>query len=790
MLSILEKKGGLMKINFFVCLLCSILGFTIVSCSSIVTSEYEVSNSNSNPAAIYCQKMGYSYNIVPDGKGGQTDTCTMPNHTICDAWDFYTGECGVRFSYCAKIGAETVTATDGKDSFTANYSRCVDNKGANLGSVSELLGIPQIIENCTEENPPEKSNLDQDIYEQFFHTMPSVDSLPASFDWRNNNGNWLTPIKNQGQCGSCWAFAAVGAAESAIKIATSDPLTNPDLAEQYLVSDCHSYSSIQTCCGGSKELALNFIRDIGIPDEACMPYEDGISCSCDGNTCDTNCTYRTFGKCSDTTCTDRCADWDTRLKRIKAAGYLPSDPSTIKTFLVENGPVTASLLMSGYWDGDVYKCNNPIQTNHAVVIVGYNDADKYWIVRNSWGSTWDEDGYFKVGYGQCNIENYIYYTIGITDPGNFYKTSPANNAIVWHGNPTISWTSSLDATQYEYCIFSIDTGYSCTNWVNTGLVTSNVVNGLDPNFTYLWQVRAINKDNKTYANKNTWWSFTTTDLVPINHSPDSEEKVTSSIITFNWTNIPSATYYKIQLALDKYFTDVVVTAKVPISEFKFENSLEYNTKYFWRIKPMFGTVWSIWSPTYKFYSMDPLTAPVLVNPPDAALLDPHITLSWNVAINAVQYKLQVARDAAFTDRVFNGKVNDEFKDFTDLATGKYYWRVKSIEAGGLKSGWSAVRSFTVVKVFPPILYTPENLAEVGSNLTLNWSSSDGAVQYKIQVAKDPAFTKLIVNEKITETSKELSGLSARDYFWRVKAINAEGFKSPWSQVFRFTVVIP
>ena len=272
-------------------------------------------------------------------------------------------------------------------------------------------------------------------------------------------------------------------------------------------------------------------------------------------------------------------------------------------------------------------------------------------------------------------------------------------------------------------------------------------------------------------------------------SPKEDEKLTSSKITFVWDPVTDAVKYKIQLSTEEDFSTLIFSINTPTNTYTYPTSLVSGKTYYWRVRALVGTSWT--DPiAYRFYSMNPLAAPGLAAPSDGDFCFPDLTLAWFTATNAVQYKLQVARDAAFTDRVFNGKVADEFKDFTDLGTGKYYWRVKSIEAGGLKSGWSAVRSFTVVKVFPPILYTPENLAEVGSNLTLNWSSSDGAVQYKIQVAKDPAFTKLIVNEKITETSKELSGLSARDYFWRVKAINAEGFKSPWSQVFRFTVVIP
>ncbi len=90
------------------------------------------------------------------------------------------------------------------------------------------------------------------------------------FDWRDKDGeNWVTPVKNQGSCGSCWAFSAVGAAESAFLIYTNDPGMNIDLSEQHLVSDC---CSVGSCGGGVPRSALEYIRDTGVPDEDCFPY--------------------------------------------------------------------------------------------------------------------------------------------------------------------------------------------------------------------------------------------------------------------------------------------------------------------------------------------------------------------------------------------------------------------------------------------------------------------------------------------------------------------------------------
>jgi len=81
-------------------------------------------------------------------------------------------------------------------------------------------------------------------------------------------------------------------------------------------------------------------------------------------------------------------------------------------------------------------------------------------------------------------------------------------------------------------------------------------------------------------------------------------------------------------------------------------------------------------------------------------------------------------------------------------------------------------------VSPPLLSPDHQQTFTTNTVTLTWMSVVGAVQYKLQLSKDAAFTKLIVNEKTTELSKDLTALAARNYYWRVKSIDADGFKSP------------
>lgn len=347
-----------------------------------------------NPAAVYCTELGYQYNIV-DGPGGQHGICTFPDGSSCSDWAFLNGQCGQAYSYCALNGYRTKILSDGKNSLSIEYCVCVDDKGKEVGSVAELSGVM------------EKAVGKSDISRMVPDNSPEVSYLqraPSSLDWRNNNGDWTTPVKDQGICGSCWAFSAVGTAESAFNIHYNNPNLDMDLSEQYLVSDC---SGSGNCSGGWKHAALNYIRTDGIPGESCMPYVDGMA---DG--CDASCSMCTY-VCSDRTCSDRCAGYITQLSKLGTIYYVSASIPVIEDAIYNKGPVSVSLGIGdgvgGSFDGDVYRCIDDANSNHAVIIVGYYDsgipATSYWIVKNSWGSTWNGDGYYKVGFNECGIQN-------------------------------------------------------------------------------------------------------------------------------------------------------------------------------------------------------------------------------------------------------------------------------------------------------------------------------------------------------------------------------------------------
>jgi hypothetical protein len=211
-------------------------------------------------------------------------------------------------------------------------------------------------------------------------------ALPTHFDWRSNTGsNWMTSVKNQGGCGSCVAFGAVGATEAQFKIQASNPGWSLDLSEQHLFS-CGGGS----CSGGWYiSAALNYLKNYGTPDESCSPYQ---------------------AQSGQASCSNSCPDWQSRAFKIASWSWVANNPSALQAALM-NGPLVAGFTVYsdffGY-HGGVYHWDHVSSAvgGHAIVIVGYDSNEEYWIVKNSWGASWGENGYFRIGFREAGIENY------------------------------------------------------------------------------------------------------------------------------------------------------------------------------------------------------------------------------------------------------------------------------------------------------------------------------------------------------------------------------------------------
>jgi Papain family cysteine protease len=250
---------------------------------------------------------------------------------------------------------------------------------------------------------------------------------PAAYDLRNVGGkNFITQIKDQGACGSCVAFGVCAAMEGTLRVQENDPNLSIDLSEAHLFY-CHGRAQGRNCDNGwIPDEALQACQNAGIVDDACYPYTAG-----------------------DQDCTGRCSDWQQRLHKVTAF-HTVSATADMKTWLSTKGPLPACFVVYAdfrHYRSGVYRHVSGEQLGgHCVSIVGYNDSDQCWICKNSWGTGWGEDGFFKIGYGECAIDTWQVCAVeGVTKPEEHHEEEGVwqRNRLVtalWcNGQPRNAW---------------------------------------------------------------------------------------------------------------------------------------------------------------------------------------------------------------------------------------------------------------------------------------------------------------------------------------------------------------
>ncbi|KAJ6642017.1 Cathepsin L, partial [Pseudolycoriella hygida] len=213
---------------------------------------------------------------------------------------------------------------------------------------------------------------------------PANVEIPNSFDWGLYGA--VTGVKNQGKCGSCWAFSATGALEGQHFRKTGRLIS---LSEQNLL-DCSKPYGTHSCNGGKMNAAFRYIKDNhGIDTEQSYPYEARNN----------NCRYRSSGR----------GAFDTGYADLKRG-----DVQKLKVAIATVGPIAIAIQAKSsfqhYRSGVYYEPNcKKNRPNHAVLAVGYGPG--YILVKNSWGENWGEGGYIKMSTrnNQCGLANYASY---------------------------------------------------------------------------------------------------------------------------------------------------------------------------------------------------------------------------------------------------------------------------------------------------------------------------------------------------------------------------------------------
>ena len=370
--------------------------------------------------------------------------------------------------------------------------------------------------------------------EQVFEIKSAVTNneekiTPYYFDWRNAyNENWVTPVKNQGLCGSCWAFAPVAVLESALNIFNRFPSLQLDLSEQELLS-----CAAGTCSSGDMSVAMNYVRDTGVVNETCFPYvASKVACS---NKCQNSTQYHIKD-------------------RINLVDFPSSsiDKQTAINYLLKYGPAVKQMRVYN----DFYAYSNGTYENttslssgvHIVTVTGYNETGDYFIIKNSWGSGWGNMGgyaYIKswLALGDPTLTDWWIFATG---------ADKVNKGII----PMNSGTPFYTTTQNPYNCGNLSAGESCnvsfqvnatgfhlSNWTFFVILQSDEENLTTDNSTitiignYIPEIQSIEcKSNNTWKNCADINANKTLTAVRIN-ATDFDSSIDSAIIRLKENNV-------------------------------------------------------------------------------------------------------------------------------------------------------------------------------------------------------------------------------------------------------------
>lgn len=299
---------------------------------------------------------------------------------------------------------------------------------------------------------------------------PATAGVSSSVDWRNRFGwPWLTQIKNQDPCESCWVFSAVGVVEAMVRI---------EHAIWSLRSEGDVHDGLGAQCGtlGWPTTAFNWMKTNGVADPGCWPYETQ------------NLPYKPT------------ADRDGRTVRLVDYVTL-SNIDDQKSWIDNVGPLSACFTVYndffGYSSG-VYTANTStgVAGGHCIVIVGYDDSQQAWLVRNSWGTGWGMAGYCWFGYGQADIDNNAKFGVpgANVNPDPWTKRRAHNGSLYESGDGQLNrnfelWTLAPGNAIRHYWRDGVSLQWSVAETQGNDCYASPCVQGTtyNRNFEYIYE---------------------------------------------------------------------------------------------------------------------------------------------------------------------------------------------------------------------------------------------------------------------------------------------------------------
>jgi|GEM_PF-5432014 hypothetical protein len=289
------------------------------------------------------------------------------------------------------------------------------------------------------------------------------------------------------------------------------------------------------------------------------------------------------------------------------------------------------------------------------------------------------------------------FTSELTPPSIVTLLAPLNNSISYVTNPVLQWSSVLNSDTYELQI-STNNLFSIIVYASSGITDSQKqVSGLLNNTQYYWRVRAVNTAGPgswSYASK-----FTVNvplPATPVSIYPDDNKLNVPTSSTFSWFNVQYSDSFNIQIAMDDFFSNLVVDSTVADTSVAVSN-LNYSTNYFWRVRAKNTIGYGNWAQLRFFRTRKAPPSPPILISPLAGSFPTNFEFQWTNGLNSSEvnrYKMQVSLTGSFVTGV---KTYNNINTTSKLVEGlfsqsNYYWRVKAYTPTD-SSDWSVVGSF-------------------------------------------------------------------------------------------------
>jgi len=370
---------------------------------------------------------------------------------------------------------------------------------------------------------------------------------------------------------------------------------------------------------------------------------------------------------------------------------------------------------------------------------------------------------------------------------------PANNALCVMQTDTLFWNQYPDSWNYEVIVSNTPSMavllYDYIT-INTFYVPSEYDQLLDIGITYYWRVRVTYGKEGQPAKKDSsaLWSFTIKYRPPLLTGPNDNAVCQPKNVTLQWS-YDLGFSFKLQVSTVSNFTSTVIDMSNISTNSQTVTLPNYLTKYYWRVAAVNNGCTSDWSTTRSLTSLQ--APPTLISPADKATASQiSIPFKWAAAGNPTSHEIQVATDSQFNnviadldntiqlDTIYLGSVNSD-----------YFWRVRSTYSN-CETDWSSSFSFSTAYT-PPATQIPQKDSTCVPIFTrLSWTAASGATSYRLNIAEDMNFSKIVINRgkilSLSDTATLPKGLMK--YYWQVRGEDGSN-AGPWSDTSNFTTAV-